>query len=57
MSNSALAEIYFMVAMMILIFIVSGAAVYFFFRTLKKERLQKEKRDLDKQNRKTEIRN
>ena len=57
MSKSALAEIYFMVAMMILIFVVSGVAVYFFFRTLKKERLQKEKRDLDKQTRKTEIEN
>jgi len=49
MSNSALAEIYFIAAMMILIFIISGVAMYFFFRTYKKEKLQKEKREQSKQ--------
>ncbi len=43
MSNSALAEIYFIAAMMILIFIISGVAVYFFFRQYKKEKIQKAK--------------
>ncbi len=45
MSNSALAEIYFIAAMMILIFIISGVAVYFFFRTYKKEMGDRKKRD------------
>jgi len=41
MPNSALAEIYFIVAMMVLILILSAAAVYLFFRTYKKERSKK----------------
>ncbi len=49
MSNSALAEIYFIAAMMILICIISGVAVYFFFKTYKKEKLQKEHREKQKQ--------
>lgn len=48
MSNSALAEIYFISAMMILILVVSGVSVYFFFKTYNKEKTQKEKREKDK---------
>lgn len=45
MSNSALAEIYFITAMMILIFVICGVAVYFFFKTYKKEMKDRKKRD------------
>lgn len=45
MSNSALAEIYFITAMMILIFVICGVAVYFFFKTYKKEMNDRKKRD------------
>ncbi len=54
MSNSALAEIYFITAMMILILVICGVAVYFFFRTYKKEMKQREKREKDKQIRRKE---
>ncbi|CAN5378402.1 hypothetical protein BH20ACI1_BH20ACI1_19250 [soil metagenome] len=54
MSNSALAEIYFIAAMMILIFVISGVSVYFFFKTYKKEMKQREKREKDKQIKKKE---
>ncbi|MGI8639223.1 MAG: hypothetical protein ACR2MG_04645 [Pyrinomonadaceae bacterium] len=58
MSNSALAEIYFIAAMMILIFIICGVAVYFFFRTYKKEMAEKQKRIEKKiQNPKSKIQN
>ena len=43
MPGGTRAEIYFITAMMILIFIVCGAAIYFFFITYKKE--MKEKRE------------
>ncbi len=49
MSNTALAEIYFIAVMMILIFIISGVAVYFFFRTYKKEMSDRKKREMNKQ--------
>lgn len=42
MPNSALAEIYFIGAMFVLIFIVCGVAVFFFFRTFKREKQAKE---------------
>jgi flagellar basal body-associated protein FliL len=42
MSNS-IAEIYFIVAMMILIVILCIAAVYIFFRQLKREKGEREK--------------
>ncbi|CAN5732036.1 hypothetical protein BH24ACI2_BH24ACI2_12170 [soil metagenome] len=54
MSNSALAEIYFIAAMMILTFIISGVAVYFFFRTFKKEKAEKQMR-IEKRNPKSKI--
>ena len=37
MTGAARAEIYFIAAMMVLILIVSGASVYFFFKQYKKE--------------------
>lgn len=42
MPNSATAELYFIVAMMVLILIVCVAAVYFFIKTYKKEMRDKE---------------
>lgn len=42
MPGSATAEVIFIGAMMILILIVSFAAVFFFFKTYKKEMKQKE---------------
>ena len=60
MSNSALAEIYFITAMMILIFVICGVAVYFFFKTYKKEMKDKAKREEHKkasQNQKSNIQN
>jgi flagellar basal body-associated protein FliL len=42
MSNS-IAEVYFIVAMMILIMILCVAAVYIFFRQLKREKGEREK--------------
>ncbi|MEP6901706.1 MAG: hypothetical protein ABJA66_08150 [Actinomycetota bacterium] len=57
MSNSALAEIYFITAMMVLILIVCAVAIYFFFKTYKKEMREKELRKKNKeiQNPKSEI--
>lgn len=48
MPNSGLAEIYFIAAMFVLIFIVCGAAVFFFFRTLSREKREKEQVDIKK---------
>ncbi len=60
MPNSAYAELYFIAAMFILIFIICGVAVYYFFKTYKKEQAEKQKR-LEKkkeiQNPKSEIKN
>lgn len=44
MPNASLAEIYFIAAMFVLIMIISGVAVYFFFKTYKKEKAEKQKR-------------
>ncbi len=44
MPNASLAEIYFITAMMILILIVCGVALYFFFKTYRQEMREKEKR-------------
>jgi hypothetical protein len=43
MSNSAVAELYFIGAMMILILIVSSVATYLFFRQYKIEKRDREK--------------
>lgn len=42
MSNSAVAELYFMGAMMIIILIISTVATYLFFRQYKIEKRDKE---------------
>lgn len=44
MPNASLAEIYFIAAMFVLIMVISGVAVYFFFRTYKKEKREKAER-------------
>ncbi|CAN5351607.1 hypothetical protein BH10ACI1_BH10ACI1_33370 [soil metagenome] len=43
MTNSAVAELYFIGAMMILILIISTAATYLFFRQYKREMRDKDK--------------
>ncbi len=43
MSNAAVAELYFIAAMMILILIVSSVATYLFFRQYKIEKRDKDK--------------
>ncbi len=48
MPNSALAETYFIAAMMILILIVCGASVFFFFRTFQREKKAKLEADAAK---------
>jgi flagellar basal body-associated protein FliL len=60
MPYSGVAEMYFIVAMMILILIVCGLAVFFFFKTYKREKAEKEteaKRKSAVQNPKSEIQN
>ena len=44
MPGSARAEIYFIAAMMVLIFVVCGVAIYYFFKTYKKEMAEKASR-------------
>lgn len=44
MPGGTRAEIYFITAMMILIFIVCGVAIYFFLTTYKREMKEKEER-------------
>ena len=60
MTNSAYAELYFIAAMFVLIFIICGVSVYYFFKTYNKEQAEKKKR-LEKkkemQNAKSEIQN
>lgn len=52
MSNAGTAEVYFIAAMFILIFIICGVTVYFFFRTLKREKLERRKELENKQSEK-----
>jgi hypothetical protein len=47
MPGAERAEVYFIVAMMVLILIVSFAAVYFFFKQYRKEMRDKELRRTD----------
>lgn len=49
MLNASVAEIYFIAAMFILIFIISAVAVYVFFRTYKREKIQRQKQLDEKQ--------
>jgi len=44
MPGYAVAEIYFIAAMMVLILVICGVAVYFFARTYKKEMREKRER-------------
>lgn len=44
MPGASLAETYFITAMMILIFVICAVAVYFFFKTYKKEMREKHER-------------
>ncbi len=44
MPNAFRAEVYFIAAMMILILVISGVSVYFFFKTYKKEMREKKAR-------------
>ncbi len=55
MPRYEVAEIYFITAMMILILIISGVAVYFFIRTYKKEMREKQARDLMRKRKKEEV--
>jgi Tfp pilus assembly protein PilO len=59
MPNIGLAEIYFVAGMMVLILIISFVAVYFFFKTYKKEMREKglrlkKKEELKKQKSETQ---
>lgn len=58
MPNASLAEIYFIGAMMVLILVVCGVSMYFFFRQLKLEkknaRILKENKLKEKENSKKE---
>lgn len=54
MSKSAIAEIYFIAAMMIFTLILSGFACFFFFRTYKKEKAQHRQERENKIKEKTE---
>ena len=59
MPYSSTAEIYFIAAMFVLIFIVCGAACYFFIKTYKQEKKAKEEnlrqKELDRKNAAAEV--
>lgn len=55
MPGGTKAEIYFISAMMILIFIVCGVAIYFFFSTYKKEMREKQERLAKKRSKAEEV--
>ena len=59
MPNAGLAEIYFIAGMMVLILIICAVAVFFFFKTYKKEMRERELRQKNKeiQNPKSETQN
>lgn len=44
MPNASQAEIYFIAGMFLLIIVISTAAIYFFFRTYKREKTDRQKR-------------
>jgi len=44
MLNASQAEIYFIAGMFVLIIVISTAATYFFLRTYKQEKIQRQKR-------------
>lgn len=45
MPGNSVAEIYFIAGMFVLILILSGVSMYFFFRTYKKEMKEKRERE------------
>jgi flagellar basal body-associated protein FliL len=53
MPNASQAEIYFIAGMFILIILISAVSTYFFFRTWKKEKTERQKR-IEKSKTKTE---
>jgi uncharacterized protein YpmB len=53
MPGATQAEIYFIAAMFVLIIVISVTSCYFFFRTYKKEKAERQKR-IEKQKSKTE---
>ena len=53
MSNSSLAEIYFIAAMMLLIVVGCAVAVFFFVRTFKREKAERQTELEKKQRQKT----
>lgn len=53
MPNALQAEIYFIAAMFVLIIVISAVATYFFFRTYKKEKTDRQNR-IEKSKTKTE---
>ena len=55
MPGAARAEVYFIAAMMILIMILSVAAVYIFFKTYKKEMREKQNREAGRSENRDEI--
>ena len=55
MPYSETAEIYFIAAMFVLIFVICGVAVYYFFKTYKKEMKAKERRVAEKERQKNQI--
>jgi hypothetical protein len=50
MPGSATAEVYFITAMMVLSLVISVTAVFFFARTFRRERLEKEARKRSAEN-------
>ncbi|MGB7203642.1 MAG: hypothetical protein WBD16_15460 [Pyrinomonadaceae bacterium] len=51
MPGAGRAEVYFIAAMMVLILVVSAVAVYFFFKTYRKEMREKDEREGQKHDR------
>ena len=57
MANAEMAEVYFIAGMFVLIMIISAVAVYYFFRTYNREKLDRQKRLERKQSEKTQKEN
>jgi len=55
MPGAGRAEIYFIAAMMVLILVVCAVAVYFFFKTYKKEMAEKAAREAEKRAQKAKL--
>jgi hypothetical protein len=57
MANAEMAEVYFIAGMFVLIMIISAVAVYYFFKTYNREKLERQKRLERKQLEKTQKEN